>query len=222
MALPLYEGSRGIAPLKLPDGTNARTSFRLKLHPNGRPLICGGGTSVFTIAGMYVGPDDARLPKDVDLILRVVYTHTDGNVPSSVTLAQRNISELAAMTQVPDHPSIVKPCCWFTTPQDEELRSSDWALRIAIEIRATSRSRCRWRCSTAGWLLWSRRTSTMSVCDTRNKSRSFVHCHPDNAEQHLGALIGQLHDAIQFLQQHRITHNDLKADNIVLSRDESV
>ncbi len=77
-----------------------RTSFRLKLYPNGRgrPLICGGGTSAFTVAGRYFGPDDLRLPQDVYLILRYVYTFTDGSVLSSGTPAQRDISELATMS----------------------------------------------------------------------------------------------------------------------------
>ena len=221
--LSLYEGDRGIAHLKLPSHVTLRASFDLELHPNGRPLLCGGGTSAFTVSGRYVGPNDERIPKNVPLALRYVYTlKNGGEVASSRTLAQRNISELATIQHVPAHPSIVKPYCWFTTPQDAELIGLSFAYRSPDP---------RHEPQPVPNLHDDYATKAVVVvfplfdyvlCDTRNKSRSFVHCHPEAGERYLNIFMEQLREAIRFLQERCIVHNDVKADNIVVRPDTSV
>ena len=108
---------QGIGQFKL--GSISLADFDMERHPNGNMVVKAGGTSAFLLVGTYTGPPNPKIPSGVKLALRYVLTYHEGvNTASSASSARRLVGDITALHMVQDHPALVKPIGWFTTPQD--------------------------------------------------------------------------------------------------------
>jgi DNA-binding beta-propeller fold protein YncE len=202
------------------------THFSLESHQNGNAIVHGGGCSAFLLIGEFKRKGQhERIPRGERLALRYVLTYAKPvEDESSRRRALRLVGELAMIDALPDHPSIVKPLGWFTTPQS----SNDIDHYIGMYHAYRSGSRACLPEAVEKDLYAEQAIVVVSplfdyvLYDTRNQQRSFVHCRPIDAARVLEAVMDQIIDAVVFLRQHCISHNDIKGDNIVLRPDEHV
>jgi serine/threonine protein kinase len=208
---------------KLRAGDVTLDHFTTEKHPNGNTIIHGGGMSGFLIAGKYMPINGCqKIPRGQWLALRVSFAYDEGLNPKTNELVNTLTQELSMVPLLPDHPSIVKPLCWFKTPQDLTHIGMYYGYHSgdkSFTPHPVERDLFQKHTIVVVSPLWE-----YVLCDKLNKARSFLHSvldllSPPDAGELLDDFEVQLRDAIDALKQCFISHNDIKSDNVVVRRD---
>ena len=161
-----------------------------------------------------------KVPVGVPVALIYVLTYAGQSRRTSALIKQ--VEELQFLGNLPDHPSIVRPLGFFLVEQDFRILGMYLSFRASqapvdhphqVHYRENYDERA---------IVIVRPLFQYTLCDQANRARSFVHCFPDEAAEKLPVIFRQLREAVAALDERCVAHNDIKENNIVVSRDEIV